>query len=368
MFAKQTIVSASLAALLGGAATARADADPEEPASGEVQPPGDVAPEPVEAEPAPPPKKPPGLFQIGAGFSSVESFIATATIAQDNLFGTGKGLALSARISKLRQLFALRYSDPAILGSDYGFAIDLVHDERVLPGFTRKSSGGALTLSREIAPHLRVFGTYKLEAVEAIDPLAVARTTAPLAGTTLLSSLRGGLEYNTLDDPYMPMRGTRIGGSIEIADRRLGSDVNLMRTEAWASTHAPLGPLTLHLGGRVSTISGDVPRTERLFLDPREIRGFMPDELGPVDGWGMPAGGTMKLSGRAELEAPLIRRLGISAVGFLDAGGVLDRGAGTTGMSYGVGLVWRSPIGPLGFDWAWRPDGGGPVFGFGFGF
>jgi translocation and assembly module TamA len=117
----------------------------------------------------------------------------------------------------------------------------------------------------------------------------------------------------------------------------------------------------------MSAVSGEVPRTERLFLDPREVRGFMPGELGPLDGWGMPAGGTMKVTGRAELELPLIRKAGISAVGFLDAGGVLERGLGASGMSYGVGFVWRSPIGPLRFDWAWRPDGGPPVFGFGIG-
>lgn len=364
MFAKQTCVSASLVALLGGSVTAYADADPEEPVSGEVH---------LEADrpvPEPPPEKPRrGVFAIGAGYSSVESFVAMATIAQPDLFGTGDGLALTARISKLRQLFALRFTDPSLFRSGYALTADLFHDERVLPGFTRVSSGGALTLSREVAPHLHAFATYRLEQVsQRTDVAWIARSIRDVAPLDpLLSSLRGGLEYNTLDDPLLPTRGTRIGGSIEVADRRLGSDVNLLRTEAWASTHAPLGPLTLHLGGRMSAVSGEVPRTERLFLDPREVRGFMPGELGPLDGWGMPAGGTMKVTGRAELELPLIRKAGISAVGFLDAGGVLERGLGASGMSYGVGFVWRSPIGPLRFDWAWRPDGGPPVFGFGIG-
>ncbi len=48
-------------------------------------------------------EKPTGTFQIGAGFSSIESFIATAQVQQANLFGTGLGFLLNAQVSGLRQ-------------------------------------------------------------------------------------------------------------------------------------------------------------------------------------------------------------------------------------------------------------------------
>src|SRR5690606_5638913 len=44
-------------------------------------------------------EKPTGTFQLGAGFSSVESFIATAQISQQNFFGWGQSASLSAQIS-----------------------------------------------------------------------------------------------------------------------------------------------------------------------------------------------------------------------------------------------------------------------------
>src|SRR5213079_2295477 len=56
-------------------------------------------------------ERPTGTFQIGAGFSSVENFIAQAQISQNNLFGRGLTLALQAQLSGLRQLFSLRYID-----------------------------------------------------------------------------------------------------------------------------------------------------------------------------------------------------------------------------------------------------------------
>jgi outer membrane protein assembly factor BamA len=39
-------------------------------------------------------EKPTGTFQVGAGFSSAESFIAQAQVAQNNLFGRGQTLSL----------------------------------------------------------------------------------------------------------------------------------------------------------------------------------------------------------------------------------------------------------------------------------
>jgi outer membrane protein assembly factor BamA len=76
----------------------------------------------------------------------------------------------------------------------------------------------------------------------------------------------------------------------------------------------------------------------------------------------------MELLGRAELEAPLIRSVGLSVRTFYDAGGIFDgRGFGHVGSSVGFGLTWRSPIGPLTFDWAYPLDGSPPRFLFNIG-
>ena len=48
-------------------------------------------------------EKPTGTFQVGAGFSSLESFIVTAQIQQQNLFGRGQTLGLNLQLSGIRQ-------------------------------------------------------------------------------------------------------------------------------------------------------------------------------------------------------------------------------------------------------------------------
>src|SRR3954469_6019000 len=70
-------------------------------------------------------ERPTGTFQIGAGFSSVENFIAQAQISQNNLFGRGQTLSLQAQISGLRQLFALRFVEPYLYDSDWTGSFDL---------------------------------------------------------------------------------------------------------------------------------------------------------------------------------------------------------------------------------------------------
>lgn len=374
MFAKQTWLSASLVAVCSAVPGARAEGEVSPHSDGEAWVdewrPSDE-PKPDELKPEEP-KPPTGTFMLGAGFSTDEGFIASAAIAQDNLFNTGTHLSLRARLSARRQLFVLRFADPDVLGTRLGLGFDLYNDARERPGFERRAAGTGLTLSLPIAGKLRGFVGYRIEEVEVAQLGPIARSVQPLPPLTggLISALRTGLVYDTLDRRDAPLRGTNIGASIEVADRRLGSDLQFTRTDAWAQHHQPLGPLTLHVAGSLSTITGPggTPRSERLFLDSaHEIRGYSPLAFGPVDSLGTPVGGDAKLLGSIELEVPLVRRIGLSAVGFADAGGLFDRnGSGQVGSSLGFGLLWRSPIGVLRFNWAFT-DGGKPAFVFGIG-
>lgn len=359
MIAKQTLLSASLVAWLAASADF-AHAEPDAP-----------PPRPSEVRPEPPPR-PTGSFELGAGFSNEEGFIASAAIAQDNLFGTGDRLALGARISARRQRFDLAFEHRHLFGSSLSLAAELTDDARHLYGLTREAVGGSLTLSQQLAPHLRGFVGYRLEQIVVTPdvPSAIARElpgTDPSRGRRL-GALRTGLEYNTLDTPVMPLRGTSIGSSVEIADRDLGSQIQMMRTDAWLSHHRGLGPLTLHVGGSVSAVSSGAPLSERLQFDgSSDIRGFALGDLGPIDRNGMSLGGTFKYTARAELEVPLVPRLGISAAGFVDAAGLVAGARGWSGASTGFGVIWRSPIGPLRLDVAFPLDGGRPSLVFGLG-
>ena len=112
---------------------------------------------------------------------------------------------------------------------------------------------------------------------------------------------------------------------------------------------------------------GDLPQSERFFAGgDTTVRGFALDRLGvqhipprpndTLDKDGFPLGGNGLVVLNAELRQPL--RWGVSAVGFFDAGNVFARPTDIdlTQLrgSAGVGIRWKSPLGPFRIDYGFK--------------
>ena len=122
-------------------------------------------------------ERPTGTFQIGAGFSSVENFIAQAQISQSNLFGRGQTLSLQAQLSSIRQLFSLSFTEPYFLDTYWTFGVNLYNQTIGFYSFFRDATGGTLTwgyplLFEARVRDVRAFLTYKLEDVSIDTQLA----------------------------------------------------------------------------------------------------------------------------------------------------------------------------------------------------
>jgi outer membrane protein insertion porin family len=355
-------------------------------------------------------ERPTGTFQIGAGFSSVENFIAQAQISQNNLFGRGQTLTLQAQISSLRQLFLLRFVEPYLFDSRWSGAADVFNQSRVFESFTRNSTGGDLTAGYPLTDELRLFLTYKVETVGATtrtrsllgssSPNSII--TAPIANlfrNGLTSSVRASISWDTRDNRLFPTRGMFINGSAEVADSFLASSNVFTRYSAFARFYRPiLGPVIFKVNtdfGLITSRSDQgVPIFERYFAGGiNDIRGFRPRSLGPRIGAlsstdpnagliRFNIGGNLQLVFNSELEFPIFDKIGIRGVVFFDAGNAFnleDRycqgsfvGASTTSdpctkfslrairTSAGFGFRWFSPIGPLRFEWGLplKPEAG----------
>ena len=357
-------------------------------------------------------ERPTGTFQIGAGFSSVESFIAQAQISQNNLFGRGQTLTLQAQISGLRQLFLLRFVEPNLLDTDWTFAFDLFNQSRAFGGFTRDATGGNLTWGYPLSWEARVFLTYKVEQVGVSTSSGLinfgsnrapveAAAVANLFRDGWTSSLRASITYDSRNNRLFPTDGWHLNGFFEVADGYLGAgaftdeDNQYFRYGGYARHYRPIwGPFVLKLNGEVGiTVNPDsegVPITERYIIGGiYDVRGYAPRSLGPrmqFVGAGDPSGaplralilgGNLQIIGNAEIEFPLFERVGISGVVFMDIGNdfnLEDRYCSTAGevspkfdpcflprfpesllqglrRSVGFGFRWFSPIGPLRFEW-----------------
>jgi outer membrane protein insertion porin family len=346
-----------------------------------------------------------GTFQIGAGFSSVENFIAQAQISQNNLFGRGQTLALQAQLSSLRQLFLLRFIEPYFLDTSWTFAFDLYNQSRGFGTFSRNSSGGTLTWGHRLTYEAQAFLTYKLEDVSittgnrGFADFGATRTpieagqVANLFRGGVTSSLRASLSWDSRNNRLFPTEGWYHQVFAEYADKYTGSENKFLRWGGFSRYYHNLwGPFVLHsnaeIGVTTSTDPLGVPISERYLIGGIfDVRGFRPRSLGPILRTGasadqplgqLPLGGNLQVIVNAEVEFPLFKKVGISGVVFYDMGNAYNlekrycSGLDTSGSvsikfdpcfrfpdsllsgirrSVGFGFRWLSPIGPLRFEW-----------------
>jgi len=353
-------------------------------------------------------EKPTGTFQVGAGFSSIENFIATAQIQQANLFGNGQTLSFNGQLSGIRMLVNLRYYEPYLLDSSVGFTGDLFDQLRVFNDFSQRTRGGALTFGYPLVdPELGVSLTYSLQE----DTVSTETTSTFLQGGTSLSafnrlplanlfndgvtsSLRPAITYDTRDNRLFPTSGIYLYGSTELALSAFGSTNEFLRNRFTGRFYYPItNGLVLKLNteaGLVTSPSADgVPIFARFFLGGIvDVRGFRFRSLGPrapltestdpnsrpiVNGANI--GGNLMFYDNLELEFSILDDVGIKGVVFTDAGnawnleGVYCQAGARPAYqelnpcfdfpgdllnlrtSWGFGLRWFSPLGPLRFEW-----------------
>lgn len=316
-----------------------------------------------------------GTFQVGAGFSSLENFIATAQISKQNFMGHGQTVSVQATLSSIRSLYTLSFHDPYFLDSNWILNADLFNFQQDFDDFTRGSTGGSLSWGYRFTEDLNMALAYKLENVEISIGGLRGRTAVPIAnllGGGLTSSLRATLSYDTRNDRMFPSGGQFSTASVEWASQYIGSDNEFTRMIARSRWYFnPVWKMVLKLNATIGyVISGtdaEVPIFERFFVGGIfDVRGFQRNSLGPrikVAGLREPGtslndftvGGNKELIFNVELEIPILAEVGIRGVLFFDAGNAYDddENIDVTQLrtAVGFGIRWWSPVGPLRFEW-----------------
>ncbi len=356
-------------------------------------------------------EKPTGTFQLGAGFSSQETFLLNGQVQQENLFGRGQSLAFNLQLSGIRQLAQIRFVEPYVGTTDWSASVELFKILRQQRDFNRDSTGGSITFGHplpifDFEDHLRLYATYRLENVN-ITPATGGvfgtggglnyqlYTFLPLrnlfnSGWT--SAVRVTLSWDTRNNRLFPTKGVLATASSEISDHNLGSTADFIRNDVNFRFYQPIwGPFVFKMNtqwGLITSRDGKgVPIYERYFLGGIfDVRGFPIQSLGPrlaiptsfedpsfqnIGARGEPFGGNMELYYNAEIEFPIIDSVGIKGVIFQDAGNTwnlekalckpaarnMDPQTAPCGLhadfktAWGFGIRWFSPLGPLRFEW-----------------
>ncbi len=339
-----------------------------------------------------------GTFQIGFGFSSLESFMFQAQISQNNLMGRGQTLQLNAMIGGRQKQVQFRFIEPYFLDSKFSLDLRLYNQETVYPrqgefgDYSTGTWGMGLTAGYPVSDEFTLFLGYTVKA----ENLNVGDNVhLHLFKSGYTSSLTGTVQYDSRDNRLFPTRGILSYFSTEAADDWTGSEIEYLEFYSLLQYFRPvfwkvIFKLNLEMGyvisleEPVSDLRGEkdfpgVPISQRYQMGGiYSVRGFQYGTISPTtevisqsDPVGSPLkyrlGGNKKFMTNWELEFPVIEQAGIRWVFFFDAGNVWKEDQqffylGQSGqnewdlpmglyMSWGWGFRWYSPIGPLRFEW-----------------
>ncbi len=161
-------------------------------------------------------------------------------------------------------------------------------------------------------------------------------------------------ERKRLDEPLYPRSGYSIAAHLRAGSTAIGSDVDFV--QAWGELRTVFGlgdRQRLLLVGQLGRTFGDrleaLPPSLRFYTGgDRSVRGYGYQELGPRNTRGDVIGGRNLAVASIEFERMFNERWG-GAV-FVDAGNAFSGTDFDPAVGVGVGLRWRSPIGPVRVD------------------
>lgn len=171
------------------------------------------------------------------------------------------------------------------------------------------------------------------------------------SATLLMPALAFSRERS--DDPIYPRRGGRLVLSARGAAEALGSSSEFLQLRADARWIRAL-TRRIRLLSRASLATTyapdleELPPSVRLFAGGNEsVRGFGFETLGPRDADGVVVGGAHLAVASIELDYELPR--GFAVALFADGGNAFDGTTVDARLAAGLGIKWRSPVGPLRF-------------------
>lgn len=330
-------------------------------------------------------EQPTGELSFGAGFSSVDAFLFDLSVTERNLRGRGQFLRFRISASSSRQIVDIRFTEPRFLDRNIAAGFDLFNTRQDFideASFETNSTGGSVRFGFPVTESASLGLRYTLRNDD-ISVFSGASEPIQLQAGTRLTSVAGyTLNWDRRNDPIFPTRGFDVAFSQDLAG--IGGDVRFLRSELSGGVYRGLLPSVVASlsgsAGYTAEWGGDeVSITDRFFKGGATFRGFETAGIGPrvvlVDSdtgeiatTGDALGGQFYAIGAAELNFPLglPEEYGIRGSLFTEFGtlGVLDDNVNVTTAnseirddlslraSAGVSIFWRSPFGPIRFDFS----------------
>jgi outer membrane protein insertion porin family len=274
--------------------------------------------------------------------------------------GGGQRFRLEAAPGDIVSRYALSWTDPYFMYTDYSLSVSGFYFNRFYPDWDEDRVGGRISVGRQLSPEWSVAGTIRLESVNLKNPNA---PTPPEVlrdvGQNFLSTGRLSVTHDTRDAAIMPGEGHYL----DVGYEQAFGDYTYPRVEGEGRQYFTLynrpdgsGRQVLTLAGNIGWSGNDTPVFEQYFAGGfQSFRGYAFRGVSPRVG-GVATGGTFQMLGTAEYRVPVTADDMISVVAFSDFGSVEDSATLenfriTAGVGLRVVVPAMGPV-PLAFDFA----------------
>ncbi|HEY2941140.1 MAG TPA: BamA/TamA family outer membrane protein [Vicinamibacteria bacterium] len=292
----------------------------------------------------------------GIGYSENDLLRGSLEVTRRNLFGMDRTLSAFARLSFRGSRFLTTFREPYFLGRRQEMFASGFREEGERPFFDFVRFGGLLQTARALSPRwsLIVRGGYqRVHVFNVSNPGQVSREF----GNYAVAGPSSSVVNDTRDDPLEPHRGRFLTADVEYSDRHFGGDTFVKGFVQASGFERLSSRLVLAVNARLGlarTIGLEesifLPRAERFYAGgDYSLRGFSLDSV-------LPSGGNALVLGSAELRIDAGRYF--AAAVFSDAGNVYplvsDLDLRDLRYTAGLGLRYKSALGPLRVDWGYK--------------
>ncbi len=315
-------------------------------------------------------EKPTGNLLVGAGYSNAERFTFTASIKQENVFGSGNYLGIELNTSKYQRTVVVSTVDPYWTVDGISRAVDIYYRtsrpfNSLGESYDLKTPGAAIRFGVPFSEYDTVFmgiGFERTEIGTSVGiPLSYLNYRVLYGANTNSFPLTVGWARDSRDSVITPTAGRYQRVNFEYT---LAGDVPYLRTNAQYQQYWGLPwRMSVGLNAEVGLGRGLRGKPFPVFKNfygggLGTVRAFEQGSLGVVDPTGAYIGGAKRVNINTELYFPVPgtgsdKSLRIFA--FADAGNVWREDEKMTAdslrSSAGFGLSWISPVGPLKLSW-----------------
>ncbi len=318
-------------------------------------------------------EKPTGSISLGANFSSADKLGLQFGIKQENAFGSGNYLGLEINTSRYNKTLAVNTTNPYFTPDGISRTLEAYYRSSTpyqdLGGnYELHTTGAGLRFGVPFNERDTVFFGGNLEQTKIVPgtniPVAYLAYASQFGYTSTAIPLTVGWGRDDRDSAVTPTSGSfqRL-----MSDWGVAGDARYIRGSYQNQMFLPLTKkITFGTNVEIGLGKGLSGRPFPVFKNfysggLGSVRGFEQGTLGPRDVSGSVVGGPNKINLNAELSSPFPgagNDRSLRAYAFVDAGNVFGEGErirlNELRSSYGLGVSWISPMGPLRLSYA-RP-------------